>query len=173
MKTKIIFLAIVSLLYTTSVFAQKQDSKAAVEAFYKFHLARSGIFKSSEVKAYQKYFTADLNKLFQTELQREKEYLKKNPTNKPHFGDGFPFQPLDECDAAGKLVKNTYQIGSPTINGERATVEVKFFQPKQCGGVLIDTYKVELVNNKGNWLIDDWLYADAKTLTEDLKRAEY
>ncbi len=144
-----------------------------VQAFYKFHLSRSGAFKSSEVKAFQKYFSDDLNKLFQNELQREKEYLKKNPTDKPHFGDGFPFQPYEECDAAGKPFKNTYQIGAATIKNERATVEVKFYQPKQCGGALIDTYKVELVKVKNNWLIDDWLYSDAKTLTEDLKRTEY
>ena len=173
MKIKITFLSIILVLLSTNIFAQKQDASAAVEAFYKFHLSRSGIFKESEVKAYRRYFTDDLNKLFLTELRREKEYLKANPTDKPHFGDGFPFQSLDECDSGGKLVKNTYTVGAATMKDNRATVEVKFSQPKECGGALIDVYKVELVNSKGKWLIDDWLYSDAKTLTEDLKRADY
>ena len=125
------------------------------------------------MKTRKKWFTDDLNKLFQTELKREKEYLKVNPTDKPHFGDGFSFQSLDECESAGKSIKNTYQIGAATVKGEQATVEVKFYKPKECGGDLIDTYKVELVKTKEKWLIDDWLYSDAKTLTEDLKRTNY
>ncbi len=173
MKTKIIFLSIILVLLSTNIFAQKQEASAVVQSFYKFHLSRSGIFDAGEVKARKKWFTDDLNKLFQTELQREKEYLKANPTDKPHFGDGFPFQSLDECESAGKLIKNTYQVGAATVKGEQATVEVKFYQPKECGSDLIDTYKVELVKNKGKWLIDDWLYSDAKTLTEDLKRTNY
>lgn len=173
MKIKITFLSILVVLLSTSIFAQKQDATATVEAFYKFHLSRPGIFKDSEVKAYRRWFSDDLNKLFQTELQREKEYLKKNPTDKPHFGDGFPFQALDECDSSGKLIKNAYTISQATMKENRATVEVRFSQPKECGGALIDVYKVELINAKGKWLIDDWLYSDAKTLTEDLKRTEY
>ncbi len=164
---------IILVLLSTSIFAQKQDASAMVQSFYKFHLSRSGIFNTGEVKARKKWFTYDLNKLFQTELQREKEHLKVNPTDKPHFGDGFPFQPFEECERAGKLIKNTYQVGAATVKGEQATVEVKFYKPKECGSDLIDTYKVELVKTKEKWLIDDWLYSDAKTLTEDLKRTNY
>lgn len=64
-------------------------------------------------------------------------------------------------------------VNAATVQGDKATVEVKFYSPKECGGKLIDTYKVELVKSKGKWLIDDWLYSDAKTLTEDLKRTNY
>ena len=173
MKIKLILVSIILLLISTSVYAQKQDATATVQEFYKFHLARSGAFDAGEVKARRKWLTNNLNKLFQTELQREKEHLKANPTDKPHFGDGFPFQPFDQCESAGKLIKNTYQIGAATVRGERATVEVRFFQPKECGGDLIDIYKVELVKSKEKWLIDDWLFSDAKTLTDDLKRANY
>jgi hypothetical protein len=173
MRIKTILFSIILLTLSTGVFAQKQDASATVQSFYKFHLVGSGIFNANEVKARKKWFTDNLNKLFQTELQREKEYLKANPTDKPHFGDGFPFQSLDECDSAGKLIKNTYQVGAAAVKGEKAEVEVKFYQPKECGGALIDTYRVELVKVKGKWLIDDWLYSDAKTLIEDLKRANY
>ncbi|MDQ3062770.1 MAG: hypothetical protein M3R14_07910 [Acidobacteriota bacterium] len=173
MKIRIIFLSIILVLLSMNISAQKQDASAVVQSFYKFHLSGSGIFNAGEIKARKKWFSDNLNKLFQTELQREKEYLKANPTDKPHFGDGFPFQSLDECESAGKLIKNSYMVNAATIHGDKATVEVKFYSPKECGGKLIDTYKVELVKSKGKWLIDDWLYSDAKTLTEDLKRTNY
>lgn len=173
MKSKIIFLSIILVLFSANVFAQKQNASAVVGAFYKFHLARSGIFKSSEVNLYKKWFSVDLNKLFQNELKREKEYLKQNPTDKPHFGDGFPFQPYEECEKSGKSYKNIYKIGTETIRKSIAVVEVKFYNPKVCGGELIETYKVELTNSKGVWLINDWIYSDGKRLTEDLKREEY
>jgi hypothetical protein len=173
MKIKIIFLSIILVLLSMNISAQKQDASAVVQSFYKFHLSGPGIFSAGEIKARKKWFSDNLNKLFQTELQREKEYLKANPTDKPHFGDGFPFQSLDECESAGKLIKNTFQVSAATVKSEKATVEVRFYKPKECGGELIDTYKVELTKSKGKWLIDDWLYSDAKTLTEDLKRANY
>ena len=75
-------------LLSANIFAQKQSASAALEPFYKFYRARSGIFNAKEV---------DLYKLFQNELKCKKEYLKQNPTDKLFYGDGFPFQPLDEC----------------------------------------------------------------------------
>jgi hypothetical protein len=173
MKTKIFFLSIILLLLSANVFAQKQAAAAQVEAFYKFHRAGSGVFNARGVNSHKRWFTAELNRLFQNELKREKEFLKQNPTDKPHFGDGFPFLPYEECSSGGKLVKNVLKIGPETIRKGVAVVEVKIFQPKQCGGELTDTYKVELVKIKSVWLINDWIYSDGKRLSEDLKRSEY
>lgn len=173
MKTKIIFLSVILLSLSANVFAQKQTATSRVESFYKFHRARSGVFNAGEVNSYKKWFTAELNRLFANELKREKEYLKKNPTNKPYFGDGFPFLPFEECSRGGKLIKNILKTGTETIRKSIAIVEVKIYQPKQCGGALSETYKVELIQSKGVWLINDWIYGDGKRLTEDLKRAEY
>lgn len=173
MKIKIIFLSIVLVLLSANAFAQQRDAAATVQSFYKFHLSRSGIFDASEVKARQKWFSGDLNKLFQTELRREKEYLKANPTDKPHFGDGFPFQPYEECSKNGKSYKNIYNVGAAKVEGNKATVEVKFSMPEQCGGDLIDTYNVELLKSKTSWLINDLTYSDGTTLTKDLRRTDY
>ncbi|HVE58672.1 MAG TPA: hypothetical protein VNB22_17700 [Pyrinomonadaceae bacterium] len=173
MKTRIIFLSFILLVLSANVFAQKQSAAAQVESFYKFHRARPDIFKASEVNLYKKWFTAELIRLFANELKREKEYLKQNPTDKPHFGDGFPFLPFEECSSGGKLVKNVLKTGAETIRKSVAIVEVQIYQPKQCGGELIETYKIELIQSKGVWLINDWIYADGKRLTADLKRAEY
>src|SRR5688500_2902826 len=102
MKTKIGFLSIILLLLSVNVFAQIQTAAGFVESFYKFHRSRSGIFDEREVNAHRRWLTAKLNNLFQNELRREREYLKQNPTNKPHFGDGFPFLPYEECSINGK-----------------------------------------------------------------------
>src|SRR5215213_4587030 len=115
MKNKIIFSAVVLLLFSADVFAQKQTASAQVEAFYKFHRVRLRAFNAGEVNAHKKWLTAELNRLFQNELKREKEYLKQNPTDKPHFGDGFPFAPYEECSSSGKSVKNVLRMGTETV----------------------------------------------------------
>jgi len=173
MKNKFIFLAVLLLLFSADVFAQKQSAAAFVRSFYEFHRARSGAFNAGEVNSRKKWFTAELNRLFQSELKREKEYLKQNPTDKPHFGDGFPFLPYEECSKDGKGFKNVLKTGTETIRKSLTIVEVKIFQPKACGGELTATYKVELVKIKNGWLINDWIYDDGKRLSDDLKRAEY
>ena len=173
MKTKIFFLSIILAVLSANVFAQKQSATAFVQSFYKFHRARSGVFKASEVNAHRRWLTAELNGLFRNELKREKEYLKANPTNKPHFGDGFPFAPFEECMKGGKSVRNDLKFGAETTDSNKTLVEVAFYQPKACGGDLIHAYKVELVKNKGVWLINDFIYEDGERLSDDLKRAEY
>ncbi len=173
MKNKFIFLLIILVLFSANTFAQKQNAAAFVESFYKFQRARSGIFNAAEVNAHKRWFSAELNKLLQNELKREKEYLKKNPTNKPAFGDGLTFEPLDECYKMGKFYNHLYKIGAPTVNGNKTIVEIKFSNPKVCGGDFVDTYKVELLKNKGVWLINDFIYSDGKSLSGELKRTEY
>lgn len=173
MKTKLVFLSVILLLFSAGVFAQKQKASEFVESFYKFHRARSGVFNATEVGAHKRWFSTELNALFQNELRREKEFLKQNPTDKPHFGDGFPFVPYEECSSNGKIVKNVIKTALLKDYKGTSTVEVKFYQPKACGGELIETYKVELMMNKKGWLIDDWIFGDGKRLSEELKRAEY
>jgi hypothetical protein len=174
MKRKIFFLSLILPILSANVFAQKQSAAKFVESFYDFHRARSGIFDQAEVKAHRRWFTPALNRLFQIELQREAEFLKQNPTDKPHFGDGFPFQPLEECSKNGKFFKNDLKTSRETkVSALVSTVEVRFYQPKVCGGELIDTYKVELGWSKSGWKINDWIYSDNSRLSEDLKRTEY
>ena len=173
MKTKIIFILCILVLFSLNALAQTNNASAAVESFYKFHRSRSDIFNARQVALRKTWFSTNLNGLFQYELKRENEFFKKNPTEKPFFGDGFPFQPYDECFKAGKSYKNAYKVGTAAVQAQKAVVEVQFYTPKVCGGKLIDTYKVELVKSKGKWLINDWVYPDGRTLIEDLKRKDY
>jgi len=85
------------LLMTASLtaFSQNSGPVAAATAFYKFDRSHSQVFTRENIDARKQWLSAGLYKLLINELVREKEYLKKNPTDKPHFGDGLPFQPLD------------------------------------------------------------------------------
>ncbi len=173
MKTKTILVVVALALLSSVVFAQKQGASDAVKSFYNFHRSRTGVFNSYEVELRKKWFSNNLYKLFLNELKREKEFLKNNPTDKPFFGDGFPFQPYDECSKENKSYPNRYETDTSSIDGNKTIVAVKFYNPKQCDGSLIETFKVELIKSKEKWLIDDWVYADGKRLTDDLKRENY
>ena len=161
------------LTFTLSVFAQKQGAVETVKSFYVFHNSRSGIFSLHEVRLLRKWFTVELYNLFLNELKREDEYIRKNPTDKPHYGDGFPLQPFSECVEGETVIINTFEAKEISADASKATVEVKFYSPEKCKKELIDTYKVELVKTKKIWLINDWIYSDNKRLADDLKRKDY
>ncbi|MBX7169454.1 MAG: hypothetical protein K1X72_00765 [Pyrinomonadaceae bacterium] len=179
MKTKIILLSIILIIFPTIIFAQKQTPTEFVKSFYKFHRSRDEAFSKEEIKARQKWFTTELYELFQYELKREAEYLKENPTDKPFFGDGFPITALEECYLKGKWIKNVLKIGKTSTKKDKTFVEVSFYQPNVCGSYFIHAYKNELVKNKNSWLINDLIYLDDETmaddsrLSDDLKREKY
>ena len=174
MNSKPLFLIIILVLFSANGFAQKQTASEFVESFYKFHRARSESFNAEELEVLKKWFTTKLYELFLYELKREAEFLKVNPTDKPYFGDGFPFAPMEECHIKGVEVKNILKIGKTTGKGNKRLVEVKFYYPKACDGGFIHAYQVELAKNKGGWLINDLIYLDSnERLTDVLKREKY
>ncbi len=163
-------------IFFVSTFAFSQtsaDAKSTVEKFYKFYRTRNGVVSTHELNLIKPWFTTDLTKLFQNEIKREAEYLKKHSDDKPHFGDGFPFNPYEECVTENKIILNTIEIGEIKLDANKAMVEVKFSTPKECGEGEIDIYKIELLKNKNRWLINDWIYSDETKLTDDLKRKDY
>lgn len=172
-KGKILLIFILITAFAVSVSAQKSGAAETVKSFYVFHNSRSGLFSLHEVNLRRKWFTAELYKLFVNELKREDEFTKKNPTEKPHYGDGFPLQPFSECVDGEKVIINTFEVEEISSDASKATVEVKFYSPEKCEKKLIDTYKVELVKVKNSWLINDWIYSDNTRLTDDLKRKDY
>lgn len=173
MKIRSIPVLLLIMLSSATAFAQATTPSAAVDSFYKMHLAAPQIFNAKSLKARSKWFTPELNALFLNELKREKAYLKINPTDKPHFGDGFPFQPLDECPKKERLLKQAYTVRDTTSDDDTATVEVMFSTPPACGSRGIEVYKVQMVKRKNKWLINDWTYPEGETLSADLRRKEY
>lgn len=160
-----------------SVSAQSKDPVETVKSFYKFHLSRSGIFSLHEVKIRKRWFTGAFYRLLLFELTREDEFTRKNPSDKPYFGDGFPFEPLEECVVDEKSVQNRYQIRQVSAEGAKAMVEIKFYVPKECedevAEKLLDTYQIELLKTRNVWLINDWFYRDQEKLSQTLKREKY
>lgn len=179
MKVKFILLLVLFTLFSVNTFAQKQSASAFVQSFYKFHRTRSGTFDKTEVELHKKWFTAELIRLIEYELEREAEFLKENPTFKPHYGDGFPFVPLEDCYVKQKWIRNVLRIGKTSVRGDKTLVAIKFYHPKVCEGHFIHAYKIELVKHNGSWLINDLIFLDDNTLaeysllTDDLKREKY
>ncbi len=172
----LVCLAII-LIFSLSNFAQSQIVSETVEKFYKFHRTGSGIVSTHELNLRKTWLTAELTQLFRYEIKREDEFTRKYPNDKPYFGDGFPFQPFEECVIDNKIILNRLEIGKVEINTNKAIVEVKFFIPKECEdqveNKLLDTYKIELVKSKTRWLINDWIYSDKMKLSNILKREKY
>ena len=123
------------------------------------------------------WFSAELTKLFQNEIRREAQFVQKHPSEKPYFGDGFPFNPYEECLVKEKIVLNRIELGDAKISGNNADIEVKFFIPNECrdqvNEPLIDTYIVKLIKGKNKWLINDWIFSDKTSLLNILKREKY
>ena len=154
--------------------AQSNSPKTVVVAFYKFDSANSQIFNRRNIDARKRWLSTELYRLFNKELERESAYLKENPTDKPHFGDGLPFQPLDEvCELNGKSYRRSISYGQVTVKGDLGNVDVYFRYPKGCKIPDI-LYAVNMEKELGRWVISDIRYiADNTSLVEDLKRATY
>ena len=164
------------LVPAVAVSAQSKlsDAKAAVAAFYQYDSTHSQVFNRRNIDARKRWFSAELYKLLINELAREKEYLKANPTDKPHFGDGLPFRPLDEaCEANGRTYRRQISYGQVTVKGDNGNVDVYFKYPKACNIPDI-LYAVNMSKENGRWVIDDIRYIpDNTSLVEDLTRTEY
>lgn len=167
----ILMLAAVSAV---SAQAKTAGPRATVNAFYRYDTANSQVFNRANIDARKRWFSAELYKLLINELAREKEFLKANPTDKPHYGDGLPFRPLDEvCELNGKKYHRTISYGQVTIKGSLANVDVYFKYPKACNIPDI-LYAVNMSIENGRWVIDDIRYiADSTSLVEDLQRENY
>lgn len=162
------------LAFTSVSSAQKSGPKAAIQSFYVYDGSHSQNFTRKNIDARKKWFSAELYKLFNEEIKREREYLAKNPSDKPHFGDGLPFRPLDEpCEIKSKNYLRRISYGQVTVKGDAGNVDVHFKYPKACN--LPDIlYAVNMEKEKGRWVISDIRYFPGDTsLVEDLNRKEY
>lgn len=172
--SQIVLSLVITVAASAAAFAQTAGPKAAVTAFYKYDAAHSQAFNRANIDARKRWMSPELYKLFLKELAREKEYLAKNPTDKPHFGDGLPFRPLDEtCSFNGREYSRAISYGQVTVKGDLGNVDVYFKYPKGCN-IPDVVYAINVSKEKGRWVIDDIRYiADNTSLVEDLDRKEY
>ncbi len=167
MKLKTILLLIVLVLLSTNIFAQKQDAAAFVQSFYKFHLSHKDIFNEKQVSLRRKFFTPKLRQLFDSELKRQRNYLKKYPNNKPYF-EGLSFTPIEFCP-------NDYRVGAVQTTRQTATVKVNFIYGKSSCNATDGTsisYKILMSRVSKKWLINNVIYDDGSTLTNAFSEAK-
>lgn len=175
MKLVLGFVTVMVLATTLSIRTQSLGPTETVRAFYTFSNARSSTFNRRHIAVRRSWYTPALYQAFLNQVSEDEAYLKKNPTDKPHFGDGLTFRPLDEpCQMGERTYKRIQRVGRTEITGTRADVEVTFAYPKACTMELAPiVYHVKLQKTGGRWLIDDWVYEDGSTLVGDIKRANY
>jgi len=173
-KSKMFFGFIAFALLSLTAAAQKNGPVAVVNGFYTYDRSHSQTFNRRNIDARKQWFSPELYSLFQYELKREAAYLKKNPTDKPYFGDGLPFRPYDEtCKAGQKTLHKSIVVKPAFQEGNRAAATATFYFPKPCTDRDETTYTIGLIRNKGVWVIDDVNYGEDRTLKQDLKRKDY
>lgn len=146
--------------------AEKSRAAQAVKNFYRLHFSHKSIFNQREVSRRRRFFTPELQKLFDAELKRQGIYQKKYPDNKPYF-EGLPFEPIELCP-------NDYRVGAARTAQKTASVKVNFIYSKSScdanDGTQI-SYKILLSKIAGKWLINDVIYDNGSTLTKDFSKA--
>jgi hypothetical protein len=153
-------------------FGQRSNSpKSTVEAFYKYDRSHSQIFNRRNIDARKQWFSTELYRLLLNELKRDAAYLKKNPTDKPFFGDGLPFQPLQEKCEQGR--DRTLVVEQDFVRRDRAAATATFSYPKPCSDPMPVVYTIGLLKTKSGWVIDDINYGEDTTLKQRLRRKEY
>lgn len=171
---QLIMIAALFILCPAAIFAQNSTPVAAVKSFYEYDRSHSQTFTWSAIEARRKWFTPELYKLFQKELKRERDFLKKHPKDKTYFGDGLPFQPIDEtCGTGGKGKHKALTFKAEPVAGVTASVQAIFAFPKPCTEPDTTIYTVKLVKRPNGWLIDDVQFEGDRSLVPDLKRKDY
>ncbi|HUR98202.1 MAG TPA: hypothetical protein VMZ26_09085 [Pyrinomonadaceae bacterium] len=161
---------------SVAAFAQSTAPDATVRAFYAYSNARSSTFNRRHIELRKKWYTPALYAAFLRQLAEDETHLKANPTDKPFFGDGLDFRPLDEpCGVGDRTYKRVQSVYRSQMTPSRADVEVKFAYPAACGdaGGKPIIYKVNLQKIGGKWLINDWTYDNGSTLVGDMKSHKY
>lgn len=173
MKIRIVSITFLILIFAVAAFAQTNGPAETVKAFYKYSNARSSTFNKRHIESRKQWYTPALYKAFLVQLREDRAFLKKNPTDKPFFGDGLDFRPLDEpCEANGRSYRRSQTVSRASTGKTRSYVDVKFAYPKACTEEPI-YYRVNLWKVNGKWLISDWTYSDGKTLTREMKGNRY
>lgn len=165
------FCLIILIFCVTGTLAQKQTKNVraveAVKKFYRFHTTHDDLFNKKQVALQSKFFTPKLRRLFDDELVRQKNYLKKHPTDKPYV-EGLSFQPIEFCP-------KDYSIGTSQINRQTATVKINFIYGKSSCSAKDGTkisYKILLQKISGKWLVDNVIYEDGSDLISAFREAK-
>jgi hypothetical protein len=173
MRIRIGVIAVFVLLCGATTLSQTLGPAATVQAFYRFSNARSAVFNRKHIESRKRWYSLELYRLFLDELKKEEVFLRQHPDEKPFFGDGLSFRPLDEpCQASGKSYRRSQSISRTESGKNRAYVDVKFAYPQPCAEEPI-YYRINLRKLGRRWLIDDLTYANGMTLSREMRENGY
>lgn len=160
-----------ALLFLTASFASSQTPQATVRAFYAYSNSHSSTFNLRHIESRKQWYTPALYKALRKQLSDDAANLKENPDEKPLFGDGLTFRPLDEpCQVGEQSYKRVQNVGRTEIIKSTATVDVTFAYPKACVPAIEPIlYQVNLKRSGGKWLIDNFTFDDGSTLIGIMK----
>ena len=168
---RVIFLTFVSAILLVPVASsQNTDPASAVREFYEKEMKASQTFNRRNLDARKKWLSPRLYNLFRNELKKQSALLKTNPDDKPFFGDGFPFRPMDEpCEVNGKSYSRRFIVQAAiNIRDSGADIPVRFSYPSPCTVPTL-TYTVRAVRSSGRWVIDDIIFDNNETLSAAMK----
>ncbi len=168
-KRSVISISLLALLAYVAA-GQSSDPTSVVRAFYAHDAKASQIVTRKNLDSRKKWLSPRLYNLFREEFRKESAQLKANPDDKPYFGDGFPFRPLDEpCDVSGRSYSRRYSVRLVSRSrSSRIDVPVRFSYPRPCTIEAV-TYKARVVRSGSTWLIDDIVFDRGTTLSEAMR----
>ena len=112
--------------------------------------------------------TDDLNKAIRVAEDKDADYAKKYPDEKPPLGDGLGWQSTPDY-------ADTCDVGLVTLSRTDARVEIKYGFKDYPDGNYVDTLILRKVPiegmDVGYWRIDDVLYPDGSDLKGGLVAA--
>jgi len=109
--------------------------------------------------------TADLQKAIKLAEQKDDDWAKKNPGEKPPLGDGIGWQSSPDYG-------DTCEVGLITLSKTDAKVEIKYTFKDYPDGSYTDVLILKKVPiegmDVGYWRIDDVIYPDGSDLKQGL-----
>ena len=109
--------------------------------------------------------TDDLQKAIKVAEQKDDDYAKKNPDEKPPLGDGIPWQSSPDYG-------DTCDVGLVTLSKTDAKVEIKYTFKDYPDGSYTDVLILKKVPidgmDVGYWRIDDVIYPDGSDMKQSL-----
>ena len=136
-----------------SAFGQRPGSPAeTVDQFYMQYMSLQirGLPNADQSKAIDPFLSQEIKDLIAADLEKQKQFIKDRPDDKPPWIEGDLFSSLFEG-------ATSYKIGRTSQKGSTANVDVALSY-KDPSGVSNWTDTVVLTKAGSKWLIRDILY---------------
>ena len=142
---------LLALLLLVSV-AHAASPKAVAAQFYRTcqRLKISGLPTARQSKLLAPYLSQELQQLIQSARQKQAEFIKAHPDEKPPWIEGDFFSSSFEGS-------HGFRVGAPVMQKDRAEVSVQLFY-RDGKKVIRWSDALVLTRTKNSWVVSDLLY---------------